>query len=79
MPFISKTEYEKVHNILYISCCGGFPNLIYKIPYRRARAWPSRVRCASKGILHTIPNHELRKVFSIAFWHFNDHPALNYI
>ena len=31
------------------------PNLVvYKIPYRRARAWPSgRVRRASKGILHT--------------------------
>ena len=31
--------------------------LVYKIPYRRARAWPSgcigRVRRASKGILHT--------------------------
>ena len=24
---------------------------VYKIPYRRARAWPSG--CASKGILHT--------------------------
>ena len=35
-------------------------NLVYKIPYRRARAWPSgcigRVRRASKGILHTILN-----------------------
>ena len=29
--------------------------LVYKIPYRRERAWPSgRVRRASKGILHTI-------------------------
>ena len=32
-------------------------SLVYKIPYRRARAWPSgcigRVRRASKGILHT--------------------------
>ena len=28
--------------------------LVYKIPYRRARAWPlGRVRRASKGILHT--------------------------
>ena len=28
--------------------------IVYKIPYRRARAWPSgRVRRASKGILHT--------------------------
>ena len=32
--------------------------VVYKIPYRRARAWPSgcigRVRRASKGILHTM-------------------------
>ena len=32
-------------------------SFVYKIPYRRARAWPSgcigRVRRASKGILHT--------------------------
>ena len=28
--------------------------IVYKIPYRRARAWPlGRVRRASKGILHT--------------------------
>ena len=28
--------------------------VVYKIPYRRARAWPcGRVRRASKGILHT--------------------------
>ena len=28
--------------------------VVYKIPYRRARAWPSgQVRRASKGILHT--------------------------
>ena len=35
--------------------------LVYKIPYRRARAWPSgcigRVRRASKGILHTSFAH----------------------
>ena len=35
----------------------AFLNVVYKIPYRRARAWPSgRVRRASKGILHTILN-----------------------
>ena len=28
-------------------------DVVYKIPYRRARAWPGRVRRASKGILHT--------------------------
>ena len=29
--------------------------IVYKIPYRRARAWPSRVRARAKvkGILHT--------------------------
>ena len=41
----------------------GYPVFVYKIPYRRARAWPSgcigRVRRASKGILHTnlVYNH----------------------
>ena len=30
---------------------------VYKIPYRRARAWPSAR--ASKGILHTIERSEL--------------------
>ena len=33
-------------------------NVVYKIPYRRARAWPSA--CASKGILHTRLNASLR-------------------
>ena len=32
-------------------CLGGRLQIVYKIPYRRARAWSS-VR-ASKGILHT--------------------------
>ena len=40
---------------------GGVMNggsLVYKIPYRRARAWPlGRVRRASKGILHTRGSH----------------------
>ena len=44
--------------------------IVYKIPYRRARAWPSgcigRVRRASKGILHTMSmtahEHERRAV-----------------
>ena len=34
--------------------------LVYKIPYRRARAWPlGRVRRASKGILHTILHYTM--------------------
>ena len=41
----------------------GILNVVYKIPYRRARAWPSgcigRVRRASKGILHTILNAKI--------------------
>ena len=37
------------------ACLKAITELVYKIPYRRARAWPSgRVRRASKGILHTI-------------------------
>ena len=44
-------------------------HVVYKIPYRRARAWPSgcivqplgRVRRASKGILHTI-QHVVYKI-----------------
>ena len=46
-------------------------NLVYKIPYRRARAWPSgfvqplgRVRRASKGILHTRENPDQLTVLS---------------
>ena len=36
--------------------------VVYKIPYRRARAWPlGRVRRASKGILHT--NHFVLLIF----------------
>ena len=41
-------------NLMDFVSCNSF---VYKIPYRRARAWPSgcigRVRRASKGILHT--------------------------
>ena len=40
-----------------ISIMSALCRVVYKIPYRRARAWPSalgRVRRASKGILHTI-------------------------
>ena len=37
--------------------------VVYKIPYRRARAWPvqplGRVRRASKGILHTTIQYTL--------------------
>ena len=34
--------------------CQPRASFVYKIPYRRARAWPlGRVRRASKGILHT--------------------------
>ena len=33
----------------------GFGSFVYKIPYRRARAWPSAR--ASKGILHTIVSY----------------------
>ena len=33
--------------------------LVYKIPYRRARAWPSAR--ASKGILHTIMQHNQKR------------------
>ena len=33
---------------------GSKNRVVYKIPYRRARAWPlGRVRRASKGNLHT--------------------------
>ena len=42
-------------------------NLVYKIPYCRARAWPSGCSAfgpsarASKGILHTIIDHSQQK------------------
>ena len=42
--------FKYVLNNQYISTHSMF---VYKIPYRRARAWPSRVRRASKGTLHT--------------------------
>ena len=47
-----KGHIQKAHDVRF--------QVVYKIPYRRARAWPSgcaqplgRVRRASKGILHT--------------------------
>ena len=47
--------------------------IVYKIPYRRARAWPSgcivqplgRVRRASKGILHT--SNKIESIELISF------------
>ena len=38
---------------------------VYKIPYRRARAWPGRVRRASKGILHTNWRSEHQTIWKI--------------
>ena len=41
--------------IQYIISLRAIAMVVYKIPYRRARAQPlGRVRRASKGILHTI-------------------------
>ena len=43
---------------------GAVEKFVYKIPYRRARAWPSgRVRRASKGILHTIEKFDNYTVY----------------
>ena len=47
-------------------CCWNYwSEIVYKIPYRRARAWPSgRVRRASKGILHTRSEIEKKLLFT---------------
>ena len=64
---------KKIYAFVYIF--RKAPSLVYKIPYRRARAWPlGRVRRASKGILHTTPSRTwrvregaLRKIYAYVY------------